>query len=120
MTVPAGTVKVLLVRRSISPGGLGALVALPDVAPLGAEAEALSRFSVVVAFSAGGFDPQPRITAKQNETAISFTRIERYPPQSVAVVSESRVRSNRVKKLGGRRRSQAGGMARVRFTPLLN
>src|SRR5258708_4120885 len=110
MTVPAGTVKVLLVRRSIKPGGLGALVALPGVAPLGAVAEALSRFSVVVAFSAGGFDPQPRITATQNKVVMSFMRIERYPPQSVAVVSESRVRGNRVKKLGGR--SQGG--ARVR------
>src|SRR5436305_3355061 len=88
-TVPSGTVYVLLVRRSISPGGLGAFALLD---PEDDGDELLSRFSVLVAFSAGGLEPQPRMTARQNRIAISFTRIERYPPQSEAVVSPLRVR----------------------------
>src|SRR4051812_27185272 len=97
--VPAGMVYVLLVRRSINPGGLGAFALSPEEL----DADELSRLSVVVAFSAGGFEPQPRMTARQNNSAISLKRIKGYPPQSEAVVSDCEVRSNRVNRGGARK-----------------
>jgi hypothetical protein len=66
------------------------------------EADELSRFSVLVAFSAAGFEPQPRMTARQNSNAISLKRIKGYPPQSEAVVSLCVTSSNRT-KAGSRR-----------------
>jgi hypothetical protein len=69
------------VSRSINPGGLGAFALFPaELEADELEADEVSRFSVLVAFSAGGFEPQPRMTARQNNNAISLKRIKGCSP----------------------------------------